>query len=63
MSGRGAGPRGTREGEAFTAAAAVAEGQLYRDLAPDMKARDRRLRVIKVGETRAAAPTLGLFAV
>ncbi|WP_030724301.1 DUF6354 family protein [Streptomyces sp. NRRL F-2580] len=35
------------------AAAAVTEGQLYRDLAPDMKARDRRLRVTKVGETRA----------
>ncbi|MFD9575920.1 DUF6354 family protein [Streptomyces sp. NPDC059982] len=34
-------------------AAAVAEGQLYRDLAPDMKNRDRRLRVVAVGSTRA----------
>ncbi|MFE4512585.1 DUF6354 family protein [Kitasatospora sp. NPDC056783] len=28
-------------------------GQLYRDLAPDMKARDRRLRVLAVGPERA----------
>jgi hypothetical protein len=31
----------------------VVKGQLYRDLAPDMKPRDRRLRVIEVGETHA----------
>lgn len=31
----------------------VVEGQLYRDLAPDMKPRDRRLRVIAVGDTHA----------
>ncbi|MGW7317222.1 DUF6354 family protein [Streptomyces sp. NPDC054865] len=35
------------------ATAAVAEMQLYRDLASDMRARDRRLRVTKVGEARA----------
>ncbi|MEU3725316.1 DUF6354 family protein [Streptomyces sp. NPDC031705] len=32
---------------------AVAEGQLYRDLAPDMKDRDRRLRVTQVRDGRA----------
>ncbi|MEU9033312.1 DUF6354 family protein [Streptomyces sp. NPDC048352] len=32
---------------------AVAEGQLYRDLAPDMKERDRRLRVTAVRDGRA----------
>ncbi|MEU9033302.1 DUF6354 family protein [Streptomyces sp. NPDC048352] len=32
---------------------AVTRGQLYRDLAPDMKARDRRLRVVEVGSARA----------
>ncbi|MER8003008.1 DUF6354 family protein [Streptomyces sp. NPDC095613] len=32
---------------------AVTAGQLYRDLAPDMKNRDRRLRVISVGDVRA----------
>ncbi|MFF3675949.1 DUF6354 family protein [Streptomyces sp. NPDC002120] len=31
----------------------VAENQLYRDLAPDMKARDRRLRVTAVRDGRA----------
>ncbi|MER5356649.1 DUF6354 family protein [Kitasatospora sp. NPDC002551] len=31
----------------------VTKGQLYRDLAPDMKSRDRRLRVLAVGDTRA----------
>ncbi|RSS40124.1 hypothetical protein EF912_32555, partial [Streptomyces sp. WAC07061] len=31
----------------------VTVGQLYRDLAPDMKARDRRLRVLEVGNSRA----------
>ncbi|MFK0202471.1 DUF6354 family protein [Streptomyces lavendulae] len=31
---------------------AVTEGQLYRDLAPGMKARDRRLRVLAVGNSR-----------
>ncbi|MGP3691050.1 DUF6354 family protein [Streptomyces sp. IBSNAI002] len=35
------------------AAVIVTEGQLYRDLAPDMKSRDRRLRVIAVGSGRA----------
>jgi len=33
--------------------ATVVKGQLYRDLAPDMKPRDRRLRVIGVGDTHA----------
>lgn len=33
--------------------AVVMKGQLYRDLAPDMKRRDRRLRVVAVGESRA----------
>ncbi|MFF4583611.1 DUF6354 family protein [Streptomyces sp. NPDC001373] len=33
--------------------AAVTTGQLYRDLAPDMKVRDRRLRVVEVGNARA----------
>ncbi|MEW2373906.1 DUF6354 family protein [Streptomyces sp. NPDC006656] len=32
---------------------AVVKGQLYLDLAPDMKARDRRLRVVEVGSARA----------
>lgn len=31
----------------------VTEGQLYRDLAPDMKPRDRRLRVVAVHDGRA----------
>lgn len=31
----------------------VTVGQLYRDLAPDMKPRDRRLRVVEVGESQA----------
>ncbi|MFD8381713.1 DUF6354 family protein [Streptomyces sp. NPDC059679] len=31
----------------------VVEGQLYRDLAPDMKPRDRRMRVVEVGDTHA----------
>ncbi|MET8298881.1 DUF6354 family protein [Streptomyces sp. NPDC005180] len=34
-------------------AGTVTEGQLYRDMAPDMKARDRRLRVLEVGNSRA----------
>ncbi|MEU3407637.1 DUF6354 family protein [Streptomyces sp. NPDC006670] len=34
-------------------ASAVTNGQLYRDMAPDMKARDRRLRVLDVGNARA----------
>ncbi|KPC73477.1 hypothetical protein ADL27_52135 [Streptomyces sp. NRRL F-6602] len=34
-------------------AAAVAEGQLYRDLAPDMIDRDRRLRVTSLNDTHA----------
>ncbi|MGW6741658.1 DUF6354 family protein [Streptomyces sp. NPDC055025] len=37
----------------MTVRPAVAEGQLYRDLAPDMKARDRRLRVTEVGPSQA----------
>ncbi|WP_030756504.1 DUF6354 family protein [Streptomyces sp. NRRL F-5135] len=32
---------------------AITVRQLYRDLAPDMKSRDRRLRVISVGDARA----------
>ena len=32
---------------------AVAEGQLYRDLAPDMIDRDRRLRVTSINDTHA----------
>lgn len=36
------------------AAVTVSKGQLYRDLAPDMKPRDRRLRVMAVGNARAA---------
>ncbi|MGW2657025.1 DUF6354 family protein [Streptomyces sp. NPDC001478] len=31
----------------------VAVGQLYRDLTPDMKPRDRRLRVVEVGPSQA----------
>jgi len=34
-------------------AVTVTPGQLYRDLAPDMRSRDRRLRVVSVGDTRA----------
>ncbi|MGS2592109.1 DUF6354 family protein [Streptomyces hebeiensis] len=36
-----------------TAVRTVVEGQLYRDLAPDMKSRDRRLRVSAVGDVQA----------
>lgn len=37
----------------MTTAVAVAEGQLYRDLAPDMIDRDRRLRVTSINDTHA----------
>jgi hypothetical protein len=37
----------------MTVKPAVGVGQLYRDLAPDMKHRDRRLRVIGIGDTTA----------
>ncbi|WP_331728605.1 DUF6354 family protein [Streptomyces sp. NBC_00158] len=43
------GPAGWRRHIAGT----VTEGQPYRDLAPDMRARDRRLRVVEVGNSRA----------
>lgn len=37
----------------MSTAVAVAEGQLYRDRAPDMIDRDRRLRVTAVSDTHA----------
>ncbi|GAA4824278.1 DUF6354 family protein [Streptomyces ziwulingensis] len=37
----------------MTTAIAVAEGQLYRDRAPDMIDRDRRLRVTSISKTHA----------
>ena len=36
-----------------TARSAVTVGQVYRDLAPDMKDRDRRLQIISIHENRA----------
>lgn len=36
------------------AGAVVVEGQLYRDLAPGMRTRERHLRVLAVGGSRAA---------